>query len=211
VAQVLRARDFKVVATYEARVDEFTFCEQLMLLYEWYGYAYTCIELQASGYAVVRRMIDSGLRNFYQWKRLDVDFPQPGNTVYPGWETTGKTRPIMDDWLVSTICHRDPMTGKPEPTIIVPDLKTLSELQSVRRTVSGAIKNDNGHDDHCDALALAMIACSDPWSGINRKPKEQTIEQRVSNFDALGPRRWRSQGAIMAERRSRNQPDISCL
>jgi intein/homing endonuclease len=151
VAQVLRARDFKVVATYEARVDEFTFCDQLMLLYKWYGYAYTCVELQASGYAVVRRLVDAGMRNYYQWKRLDVDFPEPGEKVYPGWETTFKTRPIMDDWLVSTICHRDPMTGKPEPTVIVPDLKTLSELQSVRRTTSGAIKNDNGHDDHCIA------------------------------------------------------------
>jgi len=211
VCQVLRARDFKVVATYEARVDEFTFCDQLMLLYKWYGYAYTCVELQASGYAVVRRLVDAGMRNYYQWKRLDVDFPEPGEKIYPGWETTFKTRPIMDDWLVSTICHRDPMTGKPEPTVIVPDLKTLSELQSVRRTTSGAIKNDNGHDDHVDALCLAMIAASDPWSGINRKPKEEPKPARMDNFDALGPRRWRSPGAIAAQRRDRNHPDLAQL
>lgn len=156
-------------------------------------------------------MIDSGLRNYYQWKRLDVDFPEPGEKVYPGWETTVKTRGIMDDWLVSTVCHRDPMTGKPEPSVIIPDLKTLSELQSVRRTTSGAIKNDNGHDDHVDALALAMIAVSDPWSGISRKPKGEIEKKPMSNFDALGPKRLRSNGSAAAARYDRNHPSLEVL
>jgi hypothetical protein len=208
VAQILRGSDFSIVATYEARVDDFTFLEQLMYLYRFYNHAYTAVELQGSGYALVRRLIDAGMRNYYCWKRMDAEIPEP--TKYPGWETTIKTRPIMDDWLVTTICHRDPMTNKPEPLVIIPDKKTLMELQSVKRQTSGAIKAAAGHDDHVDALALAMIAAADPWSGINnpfKAAREKPEEKKESNF-AMFAGRWRGQSL---SRGSRNRPDLAAL
>jgi hypothetical protein len=205
VAQVLRLSDYSVVATYEARVDEHTFREQLMYLYRWYNHAYTGIELQGSGFRIIRECIDSGMRNYYEWKRLDSDFPEP--TKYPGWDTNQKTRPIMDDAMVELICHRDPMTNRPEPLITIRDIPTLNELQTVRRQATGAIKADSGHDDHYDALAIAVAIAGDPWTGLSKlrgRKKEEPVAEKVDNFAAF--RRGSS-----SRRSRRNEPDIANL
>jgi hypothetical protein len=208
VAQVLRGHDFKVMATYEARVDEHAFLEQLMLLYRWYNYAYTCVELQGSGYSLVRSLVDAGMKNYYSWKRMDAEMPEP--TKYPGWETTIKTRPIMDNMLVETICHRDRITNRPAPLFICQDIPTLRELQHVKRQATGAIKADTGHDDHVDALALAMVAATDPWSGMSRVEERPAAQaERPNNFAAFA-RRWRG-GSGSFGGTSRNRPDLANL
>lgn len=204
VAQVLRLSDFVQVATYEARTDEHTFIEQLMALYRWYNNAFTIIELQGSGYSLVRKAIDAGLRNYYSWKRLDADNPEP--TKYPGWETSLKNRAIMDNGMVELICHRNPYTNRPEPLITIRDIKTLNEIQTVRRQVTGAIKADSGHDDHYDALALCVAAVNDPWEGLGKyrgTEKEVEEEPKVDNFAML-----RRQSTGLSRRR---EPDLATM
>ena len=204
VACVVRWRDNKVVAVYEARVDEHQFRDQVMLLYRWYNHAYTGIELQGSGFQLIRTCIEAGMRNYYSWKRLDAENPEPSK--YPGWQTDGKTRPIMDDTLVQLICRRDPITNKPDPDLIVQDRKMLSELQTVKRQDTGAIKADSGHDDHVDALCIALCIARDGWSGMHRNKHREPEETRASNFSMLGRRWTRSSGNS-----SRNNPSLANL
>lgn len=200
VAQVVRFRDNKVVATYEARVPEYLLRQQLYYLYRWYFNCYYAVELKGMGYQLVRSCMDMGMTNVHYWKRYDRDAPDL--TQYPGWETSSKTRPLMDQTATELICRRDPHTGKPEPDTIIPDGKTLKEIRGLTRTPTGAFKSSRGHDDHWDAYCIALCIARDPYSGLHRQ-QEQEEEQRRAEFEA------RFTAMTRMGVTSRNRPNLS--
>lgn len=197
VAQVLRFSDSKVVATMVARAPDYLLREQIFLLYQWYNHAYYAVELKGIGYQLMRSLVEMGASNCYYWKRLDAELPEPSK--YPGWETSNKTRPIMDEVMVRMICTRDPITNLPAPQINIPDAYTLHELQGLARQPTGSIKSNTGHDDAYDALAIAAVIAEDPYGGMHRKGKEPTAEQR-REFESMFRR---------ATKTNRNKPDLS--
>lgn len=165
VAQVVRVRDCKLVATYTAKVGSHELMKQLYCLYRWYNNCYYAIETAGMGYDLVRRCIDAHMTNAHYYKRYDADNPEP--TKFPGWET-GKPfmRQMMDQKMLEYICHRNEQTGKAEPQCIIPDAKTLAEIRGLMRQPSGAFKSKNGHDDHVDAIEIAWCIALDPYSGL---------------------------------------------
>ncbi len=173
VAQVVRFRDNKLVATYVARAPVYRVREQVFLLYKWYNNAYTGIETAGPGYDLVRTLVDKGLQNYYAYKRLDRDFPEP--SPYPGWETNSKTRPIMEAYFCELIDKRD-AEKRPAPDIIIPDGQTLRELSTVRREPSGKIKAPSGHDDCVDALMIAIAIARDPWAGLHLPTEKEEVK-----------------------------------
>lgn len=202
VAQIVRFRDNKVVATYEARVPSHLVLEQLYYLYRFFNNCYYAVETAGMGYDLVRRCIDRGMNNCHYYKRYDADYPEP--TKYPGWETKAQTRPLMDQTFTELLCARNRETGKPEPDIIVPDAKTIKEIRGLSRTSSGSFKSARGHDDHYDALTIALCIARDPYSGLHRQ-KEAEEEDKRREFEARF-RQISTVGAI-----ERNRPSLSSL
>lgn len=202
VAQVVRFRDNKVVATYEARVPSHLLIDQLYYLYRWYFNCYYAIETAGIGYDLVRRCIERGMSNVHYYKRYDADYPEP--TKYPGWETNKITRPFMDQTLLEMLCHRNPGTGKVEPLCTVPDAQTIKEIRGLSRQPSGAFKSSRGHDDHVDALEVAWCIGQDPYSGLRRINPEEAAKLKPefeSNFAML----------LGRAKHDRNHPDLASL
>lgn len=167
VAQIVRARDCKLVATYMAKVGSHELIKQLRCLYRWYWNMYYAVETAGMGYDLVRRCIDGGMVNAHYYKRYDADIPEP--TKFPGWETSKPfMRQMMDQKLLELICHRDRETGKADPLCIIPDARTISEIRGLTRGASGAFKSKNGHDDHVDAIEIAWCIADDVYSGIHK-------------------------------------------
>jgi hypothetical protein len=200
VAQVVRFSDNKIVATYEARVPSYLLLEQLYCLYRFYGNAYYAIETQGIGYDLVRRCIDKGMGNCHYYKRYDKDYPEP--TSFPGWETKANTRPMMDQTFTQLFCNRD-RDGKVQPLLNIPDAKTQKEIRGLSRTPTGAFKSSRGHDDHYDALCIALVIAQDPYSGLQRQKQEQEAEQRKEFESAFS--------LINRTGRNRNHPSLASL
>lgn len=176
VAQVVRYRDNKIVLSYEARVPSWRLRKQLYAIYRWYFNCYYAIETKGMGFDLVRQCMDMGMNNVHYWKRYDKDVPEPSS--YPGWETTGKTRPLMDQTATELICARDRHTGNATPEIIIPDAKTLKEIRGLARTPTGSFKSPRGHDDHYDALCIALCIARDPYSGLSRHVEEEEDKKK---------------------------------
>jgi hypothetical protein len=176
VAMVMRVRDYKVVAVYQAQAPQYRIREQIRLLYKWYNNAYCAIETEGIGYGLVRELYDLGVTNQYFWKRMDNDIPK--ETSYLGWETNYKTRAGLEQNIIEVLAHRD-ATGKPDPLVIIPDRETVRELQTVKRDSSGNIKaSSRAHDDHFMALGICLAVIKDtafPYRGSNRS-KEMRAE-----------------------------------
>jgi hypothetical protein len=176
VAQVLRFRDNKVVATYEARVAPHIVINQLYYLYRWYFNCYYAIETAGQGYYALRMCRERGMTNVYYWKREDKENAEP--SAHPGWQTDRITRPVMDNTMMEMICRRDPQTGKPMPAIIIPDKKTVDEIRGLTRQGDGGFKSSHKHDDHYDALAIAACIQRDPYSGLYRQTEREEKEKK---------------------------------
>lgn len=201
VAQVVRFSDNKIVATYEARVPSYLLLEQLYCLYRWYNNCYYAIETQGIGYDLVRRCIDRGMNNVHYYKRYDKDYPEP--TSFPGWETKANTRPLMDQTFTELFCHRD-RDGKVDPLINIPDAKTQKEIRGLTRTPSGSFKSSRGHDDHYDALTIALVIARDMYSGL-RTQQVNEEQDRKKDFE----RAFTMINSVGAH--NRNRPDLSRL
>jgi len=199
VAQVVRARDKKLVATYTAKVGSHELMKQLYCLYRWYWNCYYAIETAGMGYDMVRRAIDMGMNNCHYYTRYDQDHPEP--TKFPGWET-GKPfmRQMMDQKLLEYVCHRNEQTGKSEPLAIIPDARTVAEIRGLMRKPSGAFKSKNGHDDHCDAIEIAWCIADNPYSGLLRKP--ETTKEDAREFEQGF--KWMTQAGAY----NRNRPTL---
>jgi hypothetical protein len=202
VAQVVRFSDNKIVCTYEARVPSYKLLEQLFYIYRWYFNCYYAIETAGIGYDLVRRCVDKGMGNVHYYKRYDADVPEP--TKFPGWETKAQTRPVMDQTFTELACARNRETFKPEPDIIIPDAKTINEIRGLSRTPTGAYKSNRGHDDHYDALCIALCIARDPYSGLHR---QRVVEEEDKRKDF----EWHFSQMMKLGQRDRNHPDLSSI
>lgn len=203
VAQIVRVRDCKIVATYEAKVGSHELIKQLLCLYRWYFNCYYAVETAGMGYDLQRRCVsDAKMSNVHMYKRYDAQDPEP--TRYPGWDSQMPfVRPMMDQKLLEYVCHRDRETGKAAPLCIIPDAKTLKEIRGLLRQPSGAFKAKNGHDDHVDALEIAWCIADDPYSGISRKTPDDGGEMRQEFEQRF---RW-----VTGEARNPNRPSLANL
>lgn len=200
VAQVVRVRDCKLVATYKAKVGSAELMQQLYCLYRWYWNAYYAIETAGMGYDLVRRCMDRGMNNVHYYKRYDADIPEP--TKFPGWETSKPfMRQMMDQTLLEFLCARDRETAKATPQCIIPDAETINEICNLTRSPSGSFKSARGHDDHVDALEIAWCIALDPYSGLVKAKMAQETDMRHEFEEGFA---W-----VTGGKRDRNRPSLS--
>ena len=203
VAQVLRIRDKKVVATYQAKVPQYRLRESLKNIYDWYNQCYYAIESQGIGYGLIRECMDIGMHNTYYWKRLDRDMPEESH--FPGWQTDARSRPIMEQAFIELLEAKDPNGGH-APAIIIPDSETVQELLSVKRDAMGKIKaSSNAHDDHVDALMIACAMCNDQYLPYPRDGRTKKKELRKELNSLV--KRWN----MISSPSNRNNPNLEDL
>jgi hypothetical protein len=198
---IMRYRDNKLVALYVAHAPSHVLREQVHLGHRWYNNAYLGIETRELGYSLIRDLITMGVQNFYSWKRHDADFPEP--TRYPGWQTDGRTRPLMDAKFIEYLCRRDPNTHKPAPGMIIPDREALKQIQGIRRGDTGSLKHQHGKDDIFDAICICLCLFDDPFGGFHRAAEKKPREEKAE-FERLF--RAASGGNV-----SRNRPSLASL
>lgn len=182
IAGIMRYRDRKLVAIYEAKVPEHILRQQIFMAYQWYHHPYTGVEAVQMGYQLIRSLIAMGLHNYYSFKRVDMESPEP--TKYPGWYTNAQTRPIMDNKFIEHLCWRDD-NHKPTPLMIIPDRNALKQIQGIRRGDSGSLKHQHGKDDIFDMICICLCLFDDPYGGFHAiKPEGPPVEQQ-EEFERL--------------------------
>ena len=197
-ATVLRRRDRKQVAVYEARCPMHRVRKSLYSLYRYYGNAFLGIEVKGPGKNLVRELFDMGATNQYRWKRLDADIVE--DTKWLGWETSDHTRPIMEGVTVEAIARRNE-DGRSDPSIILRDAKTILQLCEVKRYEDGKIKARAGrHDDAADALMIALALDRDP---MNPYLPPVAVQQR-----AVSSTIQTYQGIMAGRRPDRRSPSL---
>jgi hypothetical protein len=177
VAQVLRRRDRKQVATYEMKCPPSVVRDNLYMLYLYYHRPLLGIEMEGSAIAVARELFIMGATRQYRWKRMDTDPYKTQSMDYLGWESNMKTRPVMQNLLVEAIGNRD-ADDHPAPTIILRDEKTFNQLSECTRDEWGKIQNHSGgHDDHAIALMIALAINNDVWEAKSIKKASEPERQ----------------------------------
>ena len=89
----------------------------------------------------------------------------------------------MDQHSPNSSALATAIAGKPEPDVIVPDAKTIKEIRGLTRTPTGAFKAKSGHEDHYDALTIALCIARDSFSGLHRQQRVVEDAQR-NEFEA---------------------------
>lgn len=161
-AQVLRRRDQKQVAVYQAKVPPYKLIQQLYLIYKFYNDALLAVETEDGiAYDIVRQLFDMGATNQYYWKRIDADVPKM--TDYLGWETNPRTRGPMQETLVKEISNVLP-DGTPSPNLIIRDLETYRQVVNLERDQDGTIAGSGKtHDDAAVSLMITVYVNNDMW------------------------------------------------
>lgn len=185
-ACVLRRRDLKQVAVYEACAPHHRTRQALYAMYRYFNNAYTAVEVDAGGGKnLVRELYDMGLRNQYHWKRLDTEIVE--DTKFLGWETSEQTRPRMDGAVVEMVGKRDE-NDHPAPGFILRDKKTIDQMLTLKRDPNGKLKARGGaHDDAYIALAIALMADRDPVHPFvaPRRVQERALEGVLYTYQRL--------------------------
>lgn len=168
---------YELVAVYQAKVPPHRLKEQIFLLYKFYNNMLLAIETAHTGYSLCRDLFDMGADNQYRYKRLDEDILNP-DSKWLGWESNFRTRPTMEDALTEVIGHKG-RDGAADVLIRMPDKQTFAEIASLKRYPEGGIAaQGKGHDDHADALMIALAVAKE---GSYRAPKTRHQEQREMN------------------------------
>jgi len=203
---IMRHSDRKLVAIYVGKVPPHIMLEQVFLAYQFFLRPYMGVETRGSGYYLIRQLIDMGVSNYYSWKRLDKDMPEP--TAFPGWQTDSRTRPQMDAAFIKHLCWRHPDSNAPMPLFNIPDAQAIKQIQGIRRGDSGSLKHQHGKDDIFDAICICLMLFDDPYGSfhaVDHKAEEEKKKKRErEEFEGLFSK-------AMPQNRTRNRPSLASL
>lgn len=144
-AQVLRSRDFAVVANLLYCGSIRTFSQYLVWLALWYKRAFLGVEANAEGLYAAMYCVDK-YNNCYQ--RQAPDELEPTISSKEGWKTTATTRPMIIAELDEAVVH-----GK----IFIPCTETLEQMANFVHNEDGkAVAASGYHDDLVLALCIAV-------------------------------------------------------
>jgi len=145
VLTVLDRQTLEQVALWWGHCDEFELAQQAFRLGMYYNTALIGIERNNMGVAVVKKLDELGYKNQYRMEVLDEMGIKVKDKL--GWETNGKTRPIMISDLNQVATERK---------IIIRSKDTVGEMRSFVKNTKGRPEAQQGtHDDLVIALAIA--------------------------------------------------------
>ena len=145
VATVLRVRTNEYVARIRGRIAPDLFAQEVIRLGVRYNYAELAVERIMHGHTVLRVLLEANYPNLYHHE--DYDAFSGHVTQSPGWNTSGKTKPIMIDTMGSALRAGD---------IILWSENFLLEASGYMWEGQKTRKPSGGFDDELDALMIAL-------------------------------------------------------
>ena len=156
----------RLVALHHSRVDIGVLAEEIRAVARWYGGAFTIPEVNNSGLAIVKYLLDAGV-HVYQRRKVN------GSTgmveKFFGWQTDKITRKTIIDHMASEI-----MDGN----VDIPSTEVLNELKVFVVNDKGKPEAAPGHhDDHVLAAAIALYNIDSATT--YKKMKKRQITNRM--------------------------------
>jgi len=156
----------KLVAVHHSRIDIGVLAEEIAAMASWYGGAFTIPEVNNSGLALVKYLLDLGVSVYRRRKTIDSMGLVEKSF---GWQTDRLTRKTVIDHLASEIMERN---------IDIPDAGVMQELKTFVVNDKGKPEASPGHhDDHVLACAIAVYNMESATS--YKIPKKKAITNRM--------------------------------
>jgi hypothetical protein len=156
----------KLVAIHHSRLDIGVLAEEVASASAWYGSAFTVPEVNNSGLALVKYLLDLGVPVYRRRKTIDSMGIVEKSF---GWTTDKLTRKTIIDHLASEIMERN---------IDIPDQGVMQELKTFVINEKGKPEGATGHhDDHVLACAIAVYNMDSASS--YKVPKKKRITNRM--------------------------------
>ena len=156
----------RLVALHHSRLDVGILAEELLAASKWYGGAFVVPEVNNSGLALVKYLLDMGV-SVYQRRRVNDSTGMVEKSF--GWSTDKVTRKTVIDHLAAEIIERN---------VDIPSIGVLDEMKVF-------VVNDRGkpeaapghHDDHVLAAAIALYNID--RASKYRLPRKKKITNRM--------------------------------
>jgi hypothetical protein len=145
VACVLRVRTNEYVARLRGRIPPDLFAQELLRLGKRYNDAEIGVERLIHGHTVLRILSENNYPNIYH--HIDYDTFTGLASPQPGWNTSGKTKPIMIDTMSAALRAGDIQIWS--ENFCLEASGYIWEGQKTR-------KQTGGFDDELDALMIAL-------------------------------------------------------
>ena len=144
-ATVLRVKTNEYVARIRGKLPPDLFAQEVLRLGYKYNDAEIGIERQMHGHTVLRVLMEANYPNLYH--QMEYDDVLGRVAGQPGWNTTGKTKPIMIDTMAQALRAND---------IELWSENFLLEASGYMWEGQKTRKQPGGYDDELDALMIAL-------------------------------------------------------
>jgi len=148
VASVLDIKSMEYVARIRGKINTDMFAEQLIELGHRYNNALLAVERAGHGHSVLKVLLSKDYPNIYY--HADYDEIQAMNITDAGWKTSGKTKPLMVNGMISAFRAGDLISWSENLLLEASTLFWEGGVDSRVKTVSG------GNDDEWDAVSIAL-------------------------------------------------------
>ena len=146
-AVVLETRANEHVATFRGKAPPDLFAEEVYRMAKTYNNALVAVERETHGHTVLHILLERNYENLYYHK--DYDVWQQRVLAYPGWVTSGKTKPLMIDAMKAALRAGD---------LITYSQNLLNEAMSYQYVSQERMKAEAARGETDDELVAAMIA-----------------------------------------------------
>ena len=156
----------KLVAIHHSRIDIGVLAEEVAGMACWYGGAFTVPEVNNSGLALVKYLLDLGVSVYRRRKTIDSMGIVEKSF---GWQTDRLTRKTIIDHLASELMEKN---------LDIPDRDVMKELKTFVVNDKGKPEASPGHhDDHVLACAIAVYNIDN--ASAYKLPKKKTFTNRM--------------------------------
>ena len=156
----------RMVAVHHSRVDIGILAEEIQAAAAWYGGAFVVPEVNNSGLAIVKYLLEAGV---HVYQRRKVNNSTGMVEKFFGWQTDKITRKTLIDHMAAELMDRN---------FDIPDPDVLHEMKVFVISDKGKPQAAPGHhDDHVLAAALCLYNMESATTF--RSPKKKKITNRM--------------------------------
>lgn len=166
----------RLVALHHSRLDIGVLAHEIQAIAKWYGNAFVVPEVNNSGLALVKYLLDMGL-TVYRRRRVNDSTGMVEKSF--GWSTDKITRKTVIDHLASEIMDRN---------VDIPSIDVLKEMKVFVVNDKGKPEAAPGHhDDHVLATAIALYNMEAASKFTAPKKKKITTRMLQKNPSLMCP------------------------
>ena len=166
----------RMVAVHHSRIDIGVLSEEIIAAAQWYGGAFVVPEVNNTGLAVVKYLLEAGV-SVYQRRKINNSTGMVEK--FFGWQTDKVTRKTLIDHMAAELMDRN---------FDIPDPDILHEMKVFVINEKGKPEAAPGHhDDHVLSSALAIYNIDSATSYRGHKKKKITTRMLRKNPSLMCP------------------------